>query len=237
MKICRKLLHRLLASLAAAASLSHFSIGAIAAPGAAMLEGAIDRFMRTQTTGLPGTVSYSIGSIDARSSLPPCAQPEVFLPAGARLWGKGHVGVRCATPSSWTIYVPVTVQVHGSYLTAARPLPPGHVITNEDIGTASGDLAGLPAGIAREPSQVIGRNTSAPLAAGQPLRLDLVRAPVVVQQGQGVRLVARGRGFEVSAEGRALAQAQLGQVVQVRVASGQTVHGIARHDAVVEVSH
>jgi flagella basal body P-ring formation protein FlgA len=208
-----------------------------AAQGVAALGLAIEQFLRAQTVGLPGTVSYSIGVIDNRSPLPACAAPEVFLPPGARLWGRGHVGVRCSAPSAWTIYVPVTVQVQGSYLVAARPLPPGHALTGADVAAASGDLAQLPAGVAQDTAQVLGRHTAAPLAAGQPLRADLLRAPVVIQQGQSVKLVARGRGFEVTAEGRALAQAQLGQVVQVRGPSGQTVHGIARHDAVVEINN
>ncbi len=204
-----------------------------AAQTAASIHGSIEHFLRAQTAGLPGTVSHSVGAIDPRA----CAAPEVFLPPGARLWGKTHVGVRCSVPAPWTIYVPVSVQVQGSYLVAARPLPPGHALTAGDLASASGDLAQLPAGVAQDAGQVIGRSTATPLAAGQPLRGDLLRAPTVIQQGQSVRLVARGRGFEISAEGRALAQAQLGQVVQVRGPSGQTVSGIARHDGVVEINN
>jgi len=232
----QKLLMMLAATLAVVAGVGH-GRPVTAAQGASTMGVAIDQFLRAQTAGLPGTASYSVGAIDTRSPLPACAAHEVFLPPGARLWGKAHVGVRCSAPSNWTIYVPVTVQVHGGYLMASRPLPPGHALTAADVTTASGDLAMLPAGVAQDLSQVIGRSTAAPVAAGQPLRADLLRAPVVIQQGQSVRLVARGRGFEVSAEGRALAQAQLGQVVQVRGPSGQTVHGIARHDAVVEVNN
>ncbi|MBY0267906.1 MAG: flagellar basal body P-ring formation protein FlgA, partial [Burkholderiales bacterium] len=72
-----------------------------AAQAAASIQGSIEHFLRAQTAGLPGTVSHSIGPIDART----CAAPEVFLPPGARLWGKSHVGVRCSVPASWTIYV------------------------------------------------------------------------------------------------------------------------------------
>lgn len=232
----QKLLMILAGTLAVIAGVGHGRPVA-AAQGTAALGSAIDQFLRAQTAGLPGTVSYSVGVIDTRSPPPACAAPEVFLPPGARLWGKAHVGVRCNAPSNWTIYVPVTVQVHGSYLMAARPLPPGHALTAADVTMASGDLALLPPGVAQDLAQVLGRNTAAPVAAGQPLRADLLRSPVVIQQGQSVRLVARGRGFEVSAEGKALAQAQLGQVVQVRGPSGQTVHGIARHDAVVEINN
>jgi flagella basal body P-ring formation protein FlgA len=58
----------------------------------------------------------------------------------------------------------------------------------------------------------------------------------VVRQGQTVKTVSRGAGFSVSSEGRALHNAQEGQIVQVRTPSGQTVSGIARSGGIVEMS-
>jgi flagellar basal body P-ring formation protein FlgA len=200
------------------------------------IRSAVGDFLSAQTGGLPGQVEHSVGAIDPRLVLPPCGAMEVFTPPGARLWGKTNVGVRCASPA-WTIYVPVTVKVTGSYLVTARALPPGHVITAADTMAAFGDLTQLPAGVAQDPVQVVGRSVSGSLAAGQPLRTDVLRAPVVIQQGQAVKLVARGQGFEVTADGKALSQGTLGQVVQVRAPSGQTVSGIARSGGVVEISN
>jgi flagellar basal body P-ring formation protein FlgA len=202
----------------------------------AAIRGAVGDFLAAQTGGLPGQVEHGVGAIDPRLVLPACGAMEVFTPPGARLWGKTNVGVRCASPA-WTIYVPVTVKVTGSYLVTVRALPPGHVIAAADTMAAFGDLTQLPAGVAQDPAQVVGRSVSGSLAAGQPLRTDILRAPVVIQQGQAVKLVARGQGFEVTADGKALSQGILGQVVQVRAPSGQTVSGIARSAGVVEISN
>jgi flagella basal body P-ring formation protein FlgA len=49
-------------------------------------------------------------------------------------------------------------------------------------------------------------------------------------------VVSRGSSFAVTAEGRALNNAAEGQLAQVRMASGQTVSGIARADGSVEIS-
>ena len=65
----------------------------------------------------------------------------------------------------------------------------------------------------------------------------MLRSPLVVTQGQGVRLVTQGPGFQVSSEGRALGNAADGQSVQVRSASGQTVSGVARSGGIVEVRY
>ena len=111
------------------------------------LYSALDDYLRIQTQGLPGKVTYSIGQLDARTQLPECTAFEPFLPAGSKLWGNSTVGVRCLGPSSWTIYVPVKVNVSGNYLISARTMPAGYVISAADIVVRSGDLSTLPANI------------------------------------------------------------------------------------------
>ena len=203
----------------------------------APLHNALEDFLRTQTQGLPGKVSFSISALDNNVQLAPCSVFEPFLPPGSRLWGRATVGVRCLGPASWTIYVPVQISVSGNYLVTARTLTAGHRIGGQDYVVRSGDLSTLPATIISEPAQALGKTLKNGLAAGQPLRSDQLTAPWAVQQGQSVRTVSKGPGFSVSSEGRALNNATEGQVVQVRSPSGQTLSGIARAGGIVEMSH
>jgi flagella basal body P-ring formation protein FlgA len=69
-----------------------------------------------------------------------------------------------------------------------------------------------------------------------PLRADALRAKQAVTQGQVVRLIAGGAGFQVSGEGRALASAADGQTLQVRTAGGTVISGVARAGGTVEVA-
>lgn len=197
----------------------------------------LDHYLRTQTQGLPGKVSYSIGQLDSRTQLSPCTAFEPFLPAGSRLWGKATVGVRCLGPAAWTIYIPVQVTVSGTYLLTTRPMAAGQLLGAGDIVMRSGDLSSLPANILTDPVQAIGKTVKNGISAGQPLRSDYVIAPWAVQQGQSVRLVSKGSGFSVSSEGKALNNATDGQLAQVRTGAGQTVSGIARPGGVVEISY
>ncbi len=197
----------------------------------------LDDYLRIQTQGLPGKVSYSIGQLDSRTQLTPCNAFDPFLPAGSKLWGKATVGVRCLGPSAWTIYVPVQVTVSGNYLISARTMPAGYVLGAADIVVRSGDLSTLPANVITDQAQAIGKTVKNGFAAGQPLRSDQLIAPWAVQQGQNVKTVSNGPGFSVSSEGKALNNALAGQLVQVRTASGQTVSGIAQAGGIVEVSH
>ncbi len=203
---------------------------------AAAIQQSVDQYMRQQTSSMPGKVTYTIGGIDPRLVLPACGNLDIFLPAGARLWGQSNLGVRCGGPTQWTIYVGVDVRISGHYLAASRAIAPGQVLTSGDLTVQSGDLTLLPQGVLSNQESAIGRIAVASITAGQALRYDQLRAPLAVQQGQSVKILSGGNGFRVSAEGRALNNAQEGQVTQVRTGGGQTISGVARAGGTVEVT-
>lgn len=200
------------------------------------IQRAISEYLKVQTGSLPGRSTFSIGSIDPRLTLNACVALEVFLPPGSRLWGNTSVGVRCNAPVAWILYVAVKVNVTGAYVTTARALSAGQPLNEADLALMQGDLTQMPASIITEISQAVGKTLSSPLAGGQAVRSELLRSPTTVLQGQNVRVVSQGRGFSVSAEGKAVSSAGLGQVAQVRMNSGQVVSGIARADGSVEVN-
>ena len=195
----------------------------------------ITEFLETQTIGYPGKVSVHAGAIDPNLKLAQCPDMQVFMPTGSRVWGKTSVGVRCNAPNAWTIYVQATVNVVAQYLVAASPLAQGQTVTEQDMMFESGDLTQLPAGVFTEQSQAIGRTVNISMNAGAVLRQELLKVAPVVQLGQTVMVTSKGNGFSVSAEGLSMAKANEGQVVQVKVASGQIVTGIARNGGQVEV--
>jgi flagella basal body P-ring formation protein FlgA len=201
----------------------------------ATIRAAIEEYLRVQTNGLPGKATVSAGQIDPRLTLPACAAMDVFSPSGSRLWGNSSVGVRCGAPSPWTIYVSVSVRVTGAYVTTARPLSSGEVLSHGDLAVTQGDLTSMPAGVVTDIAQAVGKTLAAPAAAGQPLRADLLRTPNAILQNQNVKVVSSGAGFQVSADGKAINNAAAGQVAQVRMNSGQTLSGIAQANGTVEI--
>jgi flagella basal body P-ring formation protein FlgA len=196
----------------------------------------VEQFVFQQLAGQPGLVSVEVGAIDPQLKLDRCQRIEGFLPTGGRLWGKSTVGVRCAAGANWSIYVPVTVKIQAPVVVAARPLANGKTLAAEDLNLQTQDLTQLPAGVLTDPALAIGQTLNVGLLPGYPIRQDMLRAPIVIRQGQSVRLVAQGGGFNVSAEGKALGNAAAGQTVQVRTSAGQTVSGVARPDGSVEVN-
>ena len=91
-------------------------------------------------------------------------------------------------------------------------------------------------GIITEINEAVGRTLTGSLPFGGPVRQDMLRARAAVVQNKSVKRVSSGRGFSVSAEGRALNNAAEGQMVQVRVRRARR-SGIARPGAIVEVSY
>ena len=196
----------------------------------------VSEFLQMQTVGYPGEVNIQVGAIDPNLKLAACEDLQPFLPNGSRAWGKTSVGVQCQAPSKWTIYVQSTVKVVGNYLVAASPLAQGQVITETDVINEKGDLTHLPAGIFTDKAQALGRSVQISMTAGTVLRQEMLKVTPVVQQGQTVKVVSTGNGFSVSAEGLALSKANEGQIIQVKVASGKVVTGIARQGGQIEVA-
>ncbi|MES2018376.1 MAG: flagellar basal body P-ring formation chaperone FlgA [Pseudomonadota bacterium] len=194
-----------------------------------------EHYLQAQSAGLAGTVSITVGALDARMFLAACEQPQAFQQPGARAWGKTTVGLRCSAPTPWTIYVQAQVSVQAEYVAAAVPLAQGQPIDASQLVMLKGDLAALPNGVLTDMAQALGRTSNLSLASGAPLRADQLRAIPVVLTGQAVRVVSSGPGFSVSREGRAIGNAGDGQVVQVRTPGGAILSGVARAGALVEV--
>lgn len=194
-----------------------------------------ETYVRNQTQGLPGEVSIQIGHADNSSQLPACNNLQAYTPSGGRLWGKSFVGIRCLAPQPWNILLPVQVSVIADYVVSARALSAGQPLQPTDFAVLRGDLSALPAGVVTDRAIVTGKTLKNGLGAGQPLRQDLLLAPVLIRSGQTVKLISRGPGFTATAEGKAINNAAEGQVAQVRVPSGQTLSGIVLPDGSVEV--
>jgi flagella basal body P-ring formation protein FlgA len=205
----------------------------------------IERFVITEagtaTVPVPGArIEVEVGRLDPRLRLTACGNIEPFVPPGTRLWGRARVGLRCldSGPQStrWQVFLPVSVRVFGPALVPTRPLAAGQPIAADDLASAEVEWTREPQGVVTDISQIEGRVASRPVGAGQPIALAALRAPQVLAAGEQVRVVGRGKGFAITAQAVALAAAQDGQSVRVRLDSGRIVTGTARAGRWVELA-
>ncbi|MCP5272136.1 MAG: flagellar basal body P-ring formation protein FlgA [Burkholderiaceae bacterium] len=181
-------------------------------------------------------VEVQLGRLDPRLRLAPCARIEPYLPGNSRPWGRTRVGLRCVDgPTRWNVFLPVQVQVFGPATVLNTPLPAGAEILPEHLTEAEVDWADGRQPVVTDPEQLIGRRLTRALSAGEPLRATDLQRAVWFQAGDTVKLVAVGPGFEVSAQGQALARGIDGQTVRVRTAGGRIVSGTAVAERRVEM--
>lgn len=224
------LMAMLVVTLAAFAPAAHSEVPALLSGSARPV---IEQFLATQTAGLPGKVHITLYAPPS-GPLPRCEAPELFLPRGARLWGRVSIGVRCAEGTPWTRYVQASIAVVARYYVAARQLSAGETLALGDAAIQEGDLTTLPASVVVDPAQLNGVTVLNRIALGAPIRREFLRAVSVVQQGQNIRLITQGPGFVVSTEGKAMTSAAVGSVVQAKIQTGQLISGVVRADGVVE---
>lgn len=188
---------------------------------------AVEQFLEREATGLPGKAKILV--------MPPsggrardCVSPEPFLPSGTLAWGRVSVGVRCGGDRPWTRYMQARVTVVADYYVAARTLAPGEPLDPSDVEVRQGDLAALPRAVVTDPGQLAGAVTVNRIAAGSPLRMDLLRKAIAVRQGQNVTVAIEGDAFQIRSEGKIMTDASPGNSVQVRLKNGQVVNGVVK---------
>lgn len=175
----------------------------------------------------PLRMEVTVGSLDTRLRLAPCARVEPYIPAGIRLWGKSRVGLRCLEGvARWSVFLPVTVKAMGRAWVLQSNLSAGSVLTRADAVESEVDWAEEASPVLTDPSAWVGLLASRSLSAGQTLRQSAVRAPAAFTAGAQVRLIAQGMGFNVSTDAQALGAGVVGQMVRLRMDDGRIVSGM-----------
>ena len=185
-----------------------------------------------------GRVEVSIGRLDPRLRLTACAEPlQAFQPAGARLSGHTSVGVRCAGPASWSVYLSADIDVFAETLVLTRALARNSALTPDDVKSTESEVSGLGQGYLQQPADIEGMVTRRPLAAGTVLTPAMVKAPQIVKRGDRVRLVSGEGPIQVEMMGEAVNNGARGDRVQVRpLNSKRIVEGWVVSPSVVKVT-
>ena len=179
------------------------------------------------STAAPLRLEVKVGSLDSRLRLAPCGHVEPYLPPGSRLWGRTRIGLRCVDGMSrWNVSLPVTVNAYGNAWVIKGTVPPGSVLTEDDVIEAEVNWAEEASPVLRDPALWVGQVATRVLTTGQAIRQGMVKPAQVFQAGAQVRVVAQGAGFQISSEAQALSAGVVGQVARVRMESGKVSSGI-----------
>lgn len=194
----------------------------------------LDDALQRNDTPSPLRMEVSVGALDERLRLAPCARIEPYLPTHAKLWGRTRLGLRCLEgPTRWNVFLPLTVKAFGPAWVLTGNVASGAVLTEADAMQSEVDWAAESAAVVADPALWVGQVAARSLMAGQALRQSMVRAPHLFKTGAQVRVVAEGPGYAVSASGQAMGAGAVGQTVRVRMANGKIVSGSVHEDGTV----
>lgn len=133
-----------------------------------------------------------------------------------RVWGVAVV----------TIEVPVPTRV----------ILPDEIILATDITTVEMPLQRIGTFAVRASDDVVGKQVRRMLTAGRPVPRQSIIPPKLVTRGEKVKIILNYGGLSLTAKGRALADAHLGQEIRVvNLTSNKTISAIARSQGIVEV--
>lgn len=182
----------------------------------------------------PGDAKLSVGRLDERLRLDACGEPlatEVQSDSGAAM----SVEVRCEA-AGWKLYVPVSVSVLVPVLVAARPLARGQTLGSADVQVQQRDRGSVGSGWMASLEQAQGRELARAIPAGAVVQPSALIATRLVRRGQSVTLIGRSGGFQVRAQGKALADAAAGEQLRVEnLSSRRVVQGQVSADGSVEI--
>jgi flagella basal body P-ring formation protein FlgA len=198
---------------------------------------AVHDFLKEKVQTTSPDYEIQLGRIDSRLRLQACAKPlDAYLPPGSRLYGKLSVGVRCSDDKPWNIYLSANIKVYENILTSSRPLSRGDVVTAYDVQPVRLETSKFTTGYFVDVKNIQGKIARRSIPAGRPLTPNLLRAPLLVQRGEEVTILAGNKSFSVRVKGKALHDAAKGDVVAVRnTRSKRVVEGIAIKPGVVQV--
>ncbi len=186
-----------------------------------------------------GTISVSAARPDQRLRLHACDEPlEGFLPHGRDPLRATTVGVRCTGAAPWTIYVPVSVEIHSQVVVAARPLHRGSRILSDDLRISARDISRHRDAWFTQPDDVAGLEARRSIREGDIITARSVEEPLLIRRGSEVVIEAgRGNGIQITGRGEALQNGREGDRIRVRnLDSGREIEGRVTAPNRVEVA-
>lgn len=210
--------------------LSGFVAGPLAAATttADQIHQAAERFLTAFETNQSAegyTVTHDTGTLDARLSLARCAtEPQVSFSGDPWKTTQPSLLVSCEGSRPWRMFLPVSLEIHGPGLVAARTLARGERITESALETQPVEMNATRRNPIRNKDQLIGMEMRRGVNGGTVFTADLLTAPEAVARGDHVVITAETGGFAVRSRGKALGSGGVGEQVMIEnLSSSRTV--------------
>jgi flagella basal body P-ring formation protein FlgA len=118
----------------------------------------------------------------------------------------------------------------------ARAVAPGEVIQLSDLDWMGVRIDRISANAATDPKQLVGMTARRPLRANQMLRLSDIAMAAAIHRGSMVTLMVQTENMTLTAQGRALEDAAIGQPIRViNTMSNKPLTGVVKDETTVTI--
>lgn len=118
----------------------------------------------------------------------------------------------------------------------ARRILPEEIVQESDISMVELPVQRLGSFAIYDADDLVGKQVRRMLVAGRPVPRQSVVPPRVISRGEKVKIILKHGGLSLTASGRAMSDAHIGQTVRVvNLSSNRTINSIALSKGVVEV--
>ncbi len=154
--------------------------------------------------------------LDHRLKLARCEAPlEAFDPPGGIAMGRTTVGVSCASPKPWTIYISANVGLEMPVVVATRDIARGEPIGDDDLSLEIMDTSHLLRGHFSSIEEVSGRSLKRTLRRGQVVTPSMLKVMKTIKRGEQITILASAGPIEVRSRGKALKDGNPGDLIPV----------------------
>jgi flagella basal body P-ring formation protein FlgA len=201
------------------------------------VQAAAEEFVRVRLPASHAKQFVTAAKLDPRLRVGQCDQPlQTFAQSSTNLGERVTVGVRCASANTWTLYVPVSIEVEIPVLVLRRALARRARVAMIDVEPQTRRVPGTAATFLQDTASLQGHRLRWSLPAGTALTVDMLVPDLVVRRGQQVTLIAASGHVEIRAQGHALTEGGVADRVRVQNASSlKVVEGVVDSDGTVRV--
>lgn len=172
------------------------------------------------------------------SQLATCHQePAVSIPGGDRLdINRLRFDVRCVDANGWDIAVTVKPDIYLPVMVADNTLERGQIISADSLAVRKINISSARGDYITQPDDIIGMTVKRRIRDRQPIMLNQLESPLLVDRGQRVLMIAEQNGVEARTMGEAIKKGRKGEIIKVKnESSGRVVSAIVSDIGVVKM--
>ena len=181
-------------------------------------------------------IDIRVSNLDNRLRLASCASgPAFILQDSSGNGGNISVKAECKSGKSWSVHVPVQVNIYREIPVAQGNIARGEVISQAHIGFQLVNISSIRQRFLVDTHDIIGKEAKRNISQGEPFKTALLDAPTAVKRGELVTLEALAGSIKVSSAGTAMADGRIGQKIRVRNSSSERIiSGVVISQGVVQ---